>query len=164
MKPASALSLALLSAGLSLSLGQARADDSSNPPAPPPSSSGTGTSTSDVGPPPAPHRGRSRGFVLGVLTGRLNLTAAQQKTVGEILASGECQRKALRGDDTLSREDRRAKIRAVGESTRSLIRAALTPAQQAIFDTLPANGGGRGRQPPGPHSPNPPPAPTPPSS
>jgi hypothetical protein len=157
MKPLSALSLALLTAGLALSLGRARADESPAPPAPPPPSSVTDTSTSDVGPPPPARRGRGRGFVLGELTARLNLTPAQQKTVGGILSSSESQMKALRGDDTLSREDRRSGMRQIGESTRTQIRAALTPAQQAVFDALPANSGRRGPQPPPAPSTPPPP-------
>lgn len=152
MKPASALSLALLSAGLALCLGQARADDPSSPPAPPPAAPGSDNGPSDVGPPPPPHHRHPRGFVLGELTAKLSLTPAQQKTVGGILSSSESQMKALRGDDTLSQDDRRAKMRQIGESTRAQIRAALTPAQQAIFDTLPANGGRRG-QPPAPTAP-----------
>lgn len=157
MKPASALSLALLTAGLALSLGQARADDTSAPPPPPPTS-GTDTSTSDVGAPPPAHRRHGRGFVLGELTAKLSLTPAQQTTVGGILSTSESQMKALRGDDTLSKEDRRSRMRQIGESTRAQIRAALTPAQQAVFDTLPANGGRRGQQPPpAPSTPPPPP-------
>jgi hypothetical protein len=162
MKYATALSLALLSAGLAPPLSQARADDTSAPPAPPPPSSGTDTSTSDVGPPPPARHRHGRGFVLGELTAKLNLTPAQQKTVGDILSSSESQMKALRGDDTLSQVDKRAKMQQINQLTRSQIRAALTPAQQAIFDTLPANGGRRGQQPP--PEPTTPPAPTPPPS
>ncbi len=160
MKSASALLLAVLTAGLALSAGLARADEPSAPPAPTPSPVGIDTSTSDVGPPPPARHGRGRGFVLGELTARLNLTPAQQTTVGAILSSSASQLKALRGDDTLSREDRRSKIRQMGESTRTQIRAVLTPAQQAVFDALPANGGRHGRQPPGPTGPIPPPVPT----
>jgi Spy/CpxP family protein refolding chaperone len=157
MKSATARSLAVLTAGLALSAFLARADEPSAPPAPTPSPIGIDTSTSDVGPPPPAHHGRGRGFVLGELTARLNLTPAQQKTVGGILSSSESQMKALRGDDTLSREDRRSGMRQIGESTRTQIRAALTPAQQAVFDALPANSGRRGPQPPPAPSTPPPP-------
>jgi len=160
MKPASALSLALFSAGIALSCTQARADDSTVPPIPPPAPSSPDTSPADGGQAQPRHR-RPRGFVLGELTAKLDLTAAQQKTVGGVLAAGQTQMKELRGDDTLSQEDKRARMRGIGESTRAQIRAALTPAQQAIFDTLPANGGRRGHQPPGPTEP---PAPTAPPS
>jgi hypothetical protein len=161
MKPASALSLVLLSAGLAFPLSQARADDSANPPTPPPQAPGSDNGPSEQAPPPPAHRRHPRGFILGELTAKLNLTPAQQKTVGGILASEGSQLKALHDDDTLSQADRRAKMQQINQSTRAQIRAALTPAQQAIFDTLPANGGRRGQPPP----PSTPPAPTaPPSS
>jgi hypothetical protein len=86
--------------------------------------------------------------VLGELTAKLNLTAEQQKAIGAILANSDSQLKDLRGDDSLSMEDKRAKMKQINESTRSQIRAGLTPSQQKIFDTLPANGGRRGQPPP----------------
>jgi hypothetical protein len=161
MKPNSALSLALLSAGLALSFSQARADDASGPPVSPPAPSSPDTSPENGAPPPPRHRHPPRGFVLGELTAKLNLTSAQQKTVGGILQSEGGQLKELRADQTLSQEDKRAKMQEIRQSTRAQIRAALTPAQQAIFDTLPANGGWQGR----PQAPGAvPPAPTPPPS
>jgi len=161
MKYATALSLALLSAGLAPRF--PRPVPTTHPLRPPRlpllrnrhEHLGRGSAA------PARHR-HGRGFVLGELTAKLNLTPAQQKTVGDILSSSESQMKALRGDDTLSQVDKRAKMQQINQLTRSQIRAALTPAQQAIFDTLPANGGRRGQQPP--PEPTTPPAPTPPPS
>jgi len=90
------------------------------------------------------------GFILEDLTAKLGLTADQQKTVGAIIANSRSQAKALRGDDSISREDRRQKMQEILGTARTQIRAALTPAQQALFDALPANGGG----PPPPPPPN----------
>lgn len=85
------------------------------------------------------------GYVLADLTRKLDLTADQQKAVAAILASSEAQTRELRGDDSISAEDKRAKMREIFNLTRTQIRAALTPAQQKTFDALPANGGRRGQ-------------------
>jgi Spy/CpxP family protein refolding chaperone len=79
--------------------------------------------------------------VLAELTAKLSLTPDQQKTVGKIIADGRAQLKDLRGDDSISQADKRAKMREINASTRGQIRAALTPDQQKIFDALPANEG-----------------------
>jgi hypothetical protein len=89
-------------------------------------------------------------FVLGELTEKLSLTADQQKTVGAIIADTDGQLKALREDDTIDREAKRPKMRTIVEAARGQIRAALTPAQQAIFDTLPRGGERGGGQHAGP--------------
>jgi periplasmic protein CpxP/Spy len=150
MKTSYALSLSLISAGLVLSLASARADDPSNPPVPPPAPASPDATPGDGGqtPPPEHHRRMRPAFVLGELTEKLGLTPDQQKTVGAIIADSDGQLKALRGDDSLSREDKRAKMRSIISTTRGQIRAALTPDQQKIFDTLPTRGerGGQGGQ------------------
>jgi hypothetical protein len=157
MKPSSLFSISVLSAGVALSLASARADDPSNPPVPPPAPAspdttpGEGTPT----PPPGQHHRRMRpAFVLGELTEKLSLTADQQKTVGAIIADSDGQLKTLRQDDSISNEDKRAKAQAIISAARGQIRAALTPAQQAIFDTLPTRGG-RGHHGEKPASPTP---------
>jgi hypothetical protein len=86
------------------------------------------------------------GFVLGELTAKLTLTADEQKTVGGFIRDCDGQLRALRGDDSLSKEDKRAKMKAIIDATRVQIRGVLTPDQQAIFDTLPTRGG-RGQNP-----------------
>ncbi|MGA2691975.1 MAG: hypothetical protein ABSF76_06380 [Opitutaceae bacterium] len=139
----------LFSMGLVLSMADARADDAANPPAPPPAPASPQTSPGG-GTPPARHRHMRPGFILEDLTAKLGLTADQQKTVGAIIANSRSQAKALRGDDSISREDRRQKMQEILGTARTQIRAALTPAQQALFDALPANGGG----PPPPPPPN----------
>jgi hypothetical protein len=138
MKPSRAFSLSLLSAGLALSLASARADDTDTPPVPPQSPA---TTPADGQTTPPPHRRHMRAaFVLGELTAKLSLTPDEQKAVGALIADNESQMKALREDDSLSKEDKRAKMRGITETTRGAIRAALTPDQQKIFDTLPTRG------------------------
>jgi hypothetical protein len=83
---------------------------------------------------------RGEGYVLEDLTAKLTLTADQQKSVGGIIENGHSQAKALRGDDSLSKEDRRAKMKEIMTTTHDQIRTALTPDQQKIFDTLPVPG------------------------
>jgi hypothetical protein len=158
MKTSSLLSLSLISAGLALSVAAARADDSSSPPVPPPAPASPDTTPAEGTPPPAGHHRRMRpAFVLGELTEKLSLTPDQQKTVGAIIADGDGQLKALREDASVPNEDKRAKAQAIISATRGQIRAALTPAQQAIFDTLPTHGG-RGQHGQKPASPTPTPA------
>jgi hypothetical protein len=148
MKQFPAISLSMFSVGLALSASHAWADDPASPPAAPaaPANSQTSPGAGDE-PTPTPgpqhHRRMSRGYVLEDLTDKLTLTADQQKSVGGIIESGRSQAKALHGDDSLSGEDKRAKMRAIMTSTHDQIRAALTPDQQKIFDTLPAPGGGK---------------------
>jgi hypothetical protein len=84
--------------------------------------------------------------VLADLTEKLGLTADQQKTIGAFIKSNQSQMKEVRGDDSLSKEDRRAKMREITASTHDQIRAALTPDQQKLFDAMPA-GGGRPKNP-----------------
>jgi hypothetical protein len=80
------------------------------------------------------------GYVLDDLTAKLGLSADQQKGIGAIIDSSHSQAKALRADDSLSKDDKRAKMRAIMASTHDQIRAALTADQQKVFDALPAPG------------------------
>jgi len=141
MKKFPAVSLSLISIGLALSA-SALADDPATPPAPPanaPTSPGDGEQPA---PPPPQRRGHMRqGYVLEDLTAKLNLTADQQKSVGAIIANSHSQAKAVQGDDSLSKEDRHAKMHDIMTAAHDQIRAALTPDQQKIFDTLRAGGG-----------------------
>jgi hypothetical protein len=165
MKTTPRCALAAFSAALLLSLGQARADDASTPPAPP-AQPAPDAGPSDANPPPAPPangdqprpngRGRRPGYDLAELTQKLGLTADQQKTVGGIIANARSQGRALFEDDSLSREDRHAKMKQINETTRAGIRAALTPDQQKIFDALPRPR--EGHRPPPDAPPAPPPS------
>ena len=91
-------------------------------------------------------------FVLGELTEKLALSADQQKTVAAIIAAGEAQTRALRQDESISQEDKRAKFRSILGQERGQIRAVLTPEQQKTFDTLGRRQGkgGEAPQPPAP--------------
>jgi hypothetical protein len=139
MKTSPIFSLSLISAGLALSLAPARADDSSGTPVPPPAPAGQDTSPG-AGQAPPHHRRMHPAFVLGELTAKLSLTADEQKSVGAVIADTDGQLKALREDDSIAKEDKRAKMKTIVETARGQIRALLTPAQQAIFDTLPTRG------------------------
>ena len=141
MKTSPLFSLSLISAGVALSLAPARADDASAPPVPPPAPAGQDTSPGAGQTPPPPHHRRMHpAFVLGELTAKLSLTADEQKSVGAVIADTDGQLKALREDDSIAKEDKRAKMKTITETARGQIRALLTPAQQAIFDTLPTRG------------------------
>lgn len=155
MNPQRALRLSLLSIGLAIPVAASFAQDSTNQPPPPPPPAAPETSPGEGAPPPQHRHGG--GFVLEDLTQKLNLTADQQKSVGDAIKSGREQMKTLRSDDSLSDEDRRAKGRELMAATRAQIRALLTPEQQAIFDKIPTRGQ---RPPPADGAPpaNPPPA------
>jgi len=175
MKPQLAVNLSLLSIGLALAAGTSFAQDAANAPAPttPAAAPSDGTQAAPT-PTPAPeHHGRRGGFVLEELTQKLNLTPDEQKQVGELIKAGREQMKALREDDSMSEDDKRAKGKEIMSTTRSQIRAVLTPAQQAIFDTLPtrgprppqqAPGAAPGDNPPPPPADGTPPAGTPPAN
>jgi hypothetical protein len=138
MNPQKALRLSLLSIGLALPAAASFAQDSGSQP-PPPAAPAPETPPADGAQPPPRRRGG--GFVLEELTQKLTLTADQQKTVGEAIKAGRDQMRSIRGDDSLSDDDKRTKSRAVNAATRAQIRALLTADQQAIFDKMPARGG-----------------------
>jgi hypothetical protein len=87
------------------------------------------------------------GYSLEELTGKLGLSADQQKRIGAIIDAGRGQARALRNDDSLSWDDKRGKMKEIARSTREQIRAALNPDQQKAFDALPPPRGGRPRGP-----------------
>jgi hypothetical protein len=153
MKPSSLLSATILSAGLVLSLASARAEDLSGPPVSPPAPASPGTSPADGTPAPAHRRRMHPAFILADLTEKLGLTADQQRTIGGFIASADAQGKALRQDDSVPRDEKRAKMRAIVEATRGQIHGALTPAQQQTFDAMP-----RGEHGGNPSAPTPTPA------
>jgi hypothetical protein len=154
MNPPRALRLSLLSAVLALSVAAARADDPSSPPVPPAAPAAPETTPAEgQTPPPARHKHMRAPFVLGDLTAKLGLTPEQQKTVGAMIASNDSQLKALREDDSIAKEDKRANMMSIISATRGQIRAALTPDQQKIFDTLPTRGEHGGKPPATPPAP-----------
>jgi Spy/CpxP family protein refolding chaperone len=149
MNPQKVLRLSLLSVGLAIPAAASFAQDSASQPPP------AAAPAPDAPPPDGAQPPRRRGgFVLEELTQKLTLTADQQKSVGDAIKAGRDSMRAIRGDDSLSDDDKRAKSRAAMAATRAQIRALLTPDQQAIFDKLPA----RGERPPPPPADGAPPA------
>lgn len=67
------------------------------------------------------------------LAKRLGLSADQTSKITAILQNRQQQAAALRSDSSLDRDDRRAKMRSIQESTQAQINAVLTPAQQAEY-------------------------------
>jgi hypothetical protein len=135
MSPKSFFVLSVASVGLVLTQVSLRADDTVQPPPP----------GVDAPPPPPPqggHHGRE-GFKLAELTAKLSLTPDEVKVIEPIIESGRSQGKAIREDDSLSPQEKHAKMKGVMDSTRAQIRATLTADQQKIFDTLPVRGGGK---------------------
>ena len=90
----------------------------------------------------------------------LNLTDGQTKQVAAILKDQMKQGMAIRDDDSLSDDDKQAKIQASRKATHDKIRALLTPDQQKTFDALPPMGPRGGGRNPGNGAPPPPPPPT----
>ena len=136
MKPLPAVALFALSLGLAFPA-QARADDPSSPPVPP---AAPANPSGEPGSPPQGHHHRRPAYVLSELTEKLSLTPDQQKQVGAAIDSGASQAKQIRADETLSKDDKRAKMMSIMKATRDQIRGALTPDQQKLFDALPTPG------------------------
>lgn len=72
-----------------------------------------------------------------MLDEKLHLTDAQKAQITALWSAAEQQGKALRAADSLSKEDRRAKMGEIMKSTHDQVRAVLTPDQQKIFDAMP---------------------------
>lgn len=73
------------------------------------------------------------------LTRRLGLSSDQSAKITGILQDRQQQLAAARGDNTLSPQDRRAKVRSIQQGTDSQINAVLTPAQQTQYATMKQN-------------------------
>jgi protein CpxP len=86
-------------------------------------------------PPTAGHRGTmDPAQQLEEMTKRYNLTADQQTQLKPILASQQQQMQALRGDSSLSREDRMAKMQSIRADTKTKIEAILNDDQKKQFE------------------------------
>ncbi len=89
--------------------------------------------------PPPQGGGGHRGMMdpaqqLEGMTKRYNLSADQQTQLKPILASNQQQMQALRGDSSLSRDDRMAKMMSIRADTKTKIEAVLNPDQKKQFD------------------------------
>jgi Spy/CpxP family protein refolding chaperone len=124
MKCASILSLAILLA--TISMGSAHVFAQTEPRFPPDTS---------APPPVGGHRGMmDPAQQLEGMTKRYNLSADQQTQLKPILASQQQQMQALRGDSSLSREDRMAKMQSIGADTKTKIEAVLNDDQKNQFE------------------------------
>jgi protein CpxP len=94
--------------------------------------------TSAQGPGPGGPGGGRHGMMdpdqqLARMTKRYNLSADQQGQVKPILVSQQQQMQALRGDSSLSREDRMAKMQSIRSDSNSKIQAILNDTQKKQF-------------------------------
>ena len=100
--------------------------------------------------------GRRGGVTIEQLTDRLKLTPDQVEKVKPILADQQTQMAALRGDSSLSQDDRMSKMMKIRTDSTTKINAVLTPDQQAEYKKMQAEmmqrgpGGGGGGAPAGP--------------
>ena len=98
-----------------------------------------------------PGGGRRGGVTIEQLTDRLKLTPDQVEKIKPILADQQTQMGALRGDTSLSQDDRMAKMMKVRTDTDGKINAILTDDQKAEYkkmnDEMRARMGGGGAPP-----------------
>jgi len=80
-------------------------------------------------PAPAPAARPGEKFA-GMVADRLGLTAEQRTKLDSLRQAQRTALDAVAGDQTLSPEDRRAKVRGIMESNREQMKAVLTPEQQ----------------------------------
>ncbi len=73
------------------------------------------------------------------LTKKLKLTSDQQTKVQDVLQSEHSQMESLHQDNSLSQQDRRAKMMDIRKSTDTQIRALLDSNQQKKWDEMQAN-------------------------
>jgi hypothetical protein len=81
-----------------------------------------------------------------MLTKRLNLNADQQSQVLAALNDRAQQIKAIRADNSLSEQDRRAKIRTLRQDTDAKITAVLTADQKQAYEQMQQQAHERARQ------------------
>jgi periplasmic protein CpxP/Spy len=123
MKLTKATLLAALTAAGLLACGQAFAQDTT-PNTPP-----AGTSTNA-----APRMGRA--FNMDRLVKALNLTDDQKPKVQPILDSWHTQTMAVFTDSTLSRDDKRAKVKTIHDDTTAKLQPILTADQLATWNKI----------------------------
>lgn len=70
---------------------------------------------------------------LARMTKRYNLSADQQSQIKPILADQQQQMQALRGDSSMSGEDRMAKMQSIREGSNTKITAILNDSQKKQF-------------------------------
>ena len=87
-------------------------------------------------------QGQGRGQMMSVddqvkiLTERLNLSTDQQTKIKAILDDNRQQMDTLRKDESMSREDKMSKARALRETTQGKIREVLNDDQKKKYDEM----------------------------
>lgn len=156
---------------VSLAAGVCVAQTTDAPPPPPPGQTD--------GPPPPPQQWHGRGHMgdperrLEMMQKRLNLSDDQTAKIKSIFADGRSQMEALRANQSLAPEDRRAQARSLMQDEQAKINAVLTPDQQAKWQKMqerqrehmrdrrgPEGSGGPDGPPPPPDGSAPPPPPS----
>jgi hypothetical protein len=90
------------------------------------------------------------------MTQQLNLSDDQQQKIKPILENESTQMQSLRGDTSMSQEDRMAKMKQIRESTSSQINPILNADQQKKYAEMTSRmGRGRGGPQPGQAPPQP---------
>jgi protein CpxP len=113
---------------LTVSAIPAMAQDNSTPPAPP---------AGDQGPMGGHHDpAQMEQHQLDMMTKRLNLTPDQVTQVKAIDDAQRTQMVALRGDTSMSREDKHGKMMAMRQDRETKIRAVLTDDQKPKYDAM----------------------------
>ena len=95
------------------------------------------------GPPGGGGGGGRGGMTIEMLTDRLKLTPDQVTKIKPILADQQTQMTALRGDQSLSQDDRMAKMTKIRTDSTTKINAILTPDQQTEYKKMQAEMGAR---------------------
>jgi periplasmic protein CpxP/Spy len=93
--------------------------------------------------PPGGGGGGRGGMTIEMLTERLKLTPDQVTKIKPILADQQTQMGALRGDQSLSQDDRMAKMTKIRTDATTKINAILTPDQQTEYKKMMSEMGGR---------------------
>jgi Spy/CpxP family protein refolding chaperone len=88
---------------------------------------------------PASVRARSHFGPLAMMKQSLNLTDEQVQKLEPVMKDQQAKVAALRKDTTLSRQDRVAKLKQVGESASAKLKAVLTPEQLAKWQSMRTN-------------------------
>ena len=79
---------------------------------------------------------RSSDDMVQELTTKLNLTADQQTKIKSILDETRQQMKATMDDQSLSKEDKHAKMKSMHDSIHAKVREVLTDEQKPKFDAM----------------------------
>ena len=83
------------------------------------------------------HRGMmSPDEQLAHMTKKLNLTSDQQTQIKPILQDHQQQMMALRGDQSMSRQDKMTKMKSINDDSHSKIEAVLNDEQKQKFESM----------------------------